>query len=296
MAPGEPTQGGASRVTTISPVTTVAQHLAEVMRVSPAALLSDFDGTLSPVAATPSAAVIAPGVAEALRALTERVDVVGIVTGRGATDAMAKVAVPDLLYVGNHGLEWFEDGAHHVHPAGIGAESALPDALREIEQELMARVPLDGVIFENKVYSASIHYRLAADPQHTGDILHGIVNDVASAYGLWVSPGKMVVELRPGERINKGSAVRRLAEERKCRSMAFLGDDVTDTDAFVVLHELRAQANMETCSVGVLTADTHPLVVDHSDYLLDGVTDVVAMLEELVHLLPVQSRLVGEGS
>jgi trehalose 6-phosphate phosphatase len=283
-------------VTTISPVSTVAQHLAGMLRVSPAALLSDFDGTLSPVAATPNAAVIAPGVAESLRALATRVDLVGIVTGRGANDAMTKVAVPELVYVGNHGLEWVENGNHHVHPAGAGAESALPDALREIEQALVARVPLDGVIFENKVYSASIHYRLAADPQHTGEVLHEIVNDVARAYGLWVSPGKMVVELRPGERINKGSAVRRLAGEHECRALVFLGDDVTDTDAFIVLRELREESDVLTCSVGVLTADTHPLVVDHSDYLLDGVTDVAAVLEELVQLMPVQPRYGGEGS
>ena len=282
-------------MTTISPVSTVARHLADVLRVAPAALLSDFDGTLSPVAATPNAAVIAPGVAEALRALTERVDVVGIVTGRGVTDAIAKVAVPDLMYVGNHGLEWVEDGNHHVHPAGLGAESALPDALREIEQALAARVPLDGVIFENKIYSASIHYRLAADPQHTGEVLTDIVNDVARAHSLWVSPGKMVVELRPGARINKGSAVQRLADARKCRAMVFFGDDVTDTDAFIVLRELRDESQVLTCSVGVLTADTHPLVVDHSDYLLDGVTDVVAVLEELVRLLPVLPRHEGEG-
>lgn len=282
-------------MTTITPVSTVASHLAGLLQVSPSALLSDFDGTLSPVAPIPAAAVIAPGVAEALRSLSQRIDLVGIVTGRGVTDAMAKIALPELVYVGNHGLEWVEGGAHHVHPAGSGAEAALPDALREIEHALAARISLDGVILENKVYSASIHYRLTADPLRTEAVLNDIVNDVARSHDLWVSPGKMVVELRPGARINKGTAVRRMAEEHGCRAMVFFGDDVTDTDAFIVLRELREQREVQTCSVGVLTADTHQLVVDHSDFLLDGVTDVVAVLEELANLLPSQHGASAKG-
>jgi trehalose 6-phosphate phosphatase len=95
-----------------------------------------------------------------------------------------------------------------------------------------------------------------------------------------------VVELRPGERINKGTAVRRLANDHQSRAMVFLGDDVTDTDAFIVLRELRADGRVDTVSVGVLTPDTHPLVIDHSDYLLDGVNDVVAVLEALASRLP----------
>jgi len=273
-------------VTSLSSVTDVAHHLAAVLTAQPSALFSDFDGTLSPVAPTPDSAVAGPGVPATLRALANRLSIVGIVTGRGIDDVMARVAVPDLLYVGNHGLEWFENDAHHVHPAGLDAEAGLPEALREVEHRLAAHVSLDGVIFENKRYSGSIHYRLAAEPGKTGEVLEPILQEVATDYGFWVSCGKMVYELRPGASVNKGSAVRRIVTERKLRSAVFLGDDVTDADAFMVLRALREEEGIATCSVGVLTLDTDQRVIANSDFLLDGVDDVVSMLLALSGLLP----------
>ena len=50
----------------------------------------------------------------------------------------------------------------------------------------------------------------------------------------------MVFELRPGAQVNKGSAVKSIIEERHLKSAVFLGDDVTDADAFKVLREVRA--------------------------------------------------------
>ena len=273
-------------VTSLSSVTDVANHLADLLNAHPSAVFSDFDGTLSPVAPTPDAAVAAPGVPETLRALADRVSLVGIVTGRGIDDVMSRVSVADLLYVGNHGLEWLENDEHHVHPAGLEAESGLPEALREIEHRLKAHMPLEGVIFENKRYSGSIHYRLSAEPGKTGDVLGPITREIASEYGFWVSDGKMVMELRPGAMVNKGSAVHRIVTERHLQSAVFLGDDVTDADAFVVLNTLRKEQGIRTCSVGVLTLDTDQRVIDNSDFLLDGVDDVVSMLLELVALLP----------
>lgn len=274
-------------MSSLSSVTDVAQHLARLLANQPSALFSDFDGTLSPVAPTPDSAEAAPGVPETLRALADRMSLVSIVTGRGVDDVVNRVGVPDLLYVGNHGLEWLEDDEHHVHPAGLEAEGGLPEALREIQHRLEAHVPLDGVIFENKRYSGSIHYRLTVDPGKTGEALGPIARDIASEYGFWVSDGKMVMELRPGATVNKGSAVQRIVTERSLRSAVFLGDDVTDADAFVALRELRKGGEFDARSVGVLTLDTDQRVIDASDFLLDGVDDVVSMLLELVDLLPV---------
>ncbi len=273
-------------MTSLSSVTDVAHHLARLLGARPSGLFSDFDGTLSPVAPTPPSAEAAPGVSETLRQLASRVSLAGIVTGRGVDDVMRRVAVPDLLYVGNHGLEWFENNEHHVHPAGLEAEGGLPEALREIEHRLEAHISLEGVIFENKRYSGSIHYRLTTEPGKTGDVLEPIVQEIASEYGFWVSDGKMVMELRPSASVNKGSAVRRIVTDRQLKSAVFLGDDVTDADAFVVLRELRQELGVQTCSVGVLTLDTDQRVIDNSDFLLDGVDDVVSMLLELVDLLP----------
>ncbi len=269
----------------VSTIAEVAEAVAAVLRQAPSALLSDFDGTLSPVSPTPDAAVAAPGVAEILAALASKLALTAIVTGRGIADASRRVAAPGLVYVGNHGLEWLADGEHHVHPAGQTAQQVLAEALRDIEQRLTAHVSLDGVIFEDKVYSASIHYRLAPDPPAVREVLEPAMREVAAEYGFWVSDGKMVFELRPGEAVNKGSATRLLLTDRDIRAAVFLGDDVTDADAFRVLREMRDEDGIASLSVGVLTLDTAPQVIEAADYLLDGVDDVVSMLLTVNDLL-----------
>jgi trehalose 6-phosphate phosphatase len=271
---------------TVSKRTDVAEAIANALSHAPGGLFSDFDGTLSPVAPTPDSAEPAPGVLETLGVMATKVATVGIVTGRGIADVKARVNVPGLVYVGNHGLEWQEGDEHHVHPAGLAAQAVLPEALREVEQRLVAHVSNEGVIFEDKVYSGSIHYRLAPDPGAVRDVLEPILRDIAGEYGFWVSDGKMVFELRPGEAINKGSAVRQMIHDRDLKSAVFLGDDVTDADAFQVLQELRKERGIATVTVGVLTLDTDPRVIEASDYLLDGVDDVVSMMLELESLLP----------
>lgn len=276
------TQGTHSVAEVVEAVVSLLQH-------RPSAVLSDFDGTLSPVAATPDAAVPAPGVPELLRQLATQVDVVGIITGRGIADAHPRMGVDEILYVGNHGLESLKGGEHHVHPAGMQAMKVLPEALRDIELRLRAHVSLEGVIFEDKVYSASIHYRVAPDPGAVRTALEPIIRDIADDYGFWVSDGKMVFELRAGATVNKGTAVRQIIHDDRLQAAIFLGDDVTDADAFRVLHELRRESSIHTLAIGVLTLDTDPRVVESSDYLLGSVDDVVEML------LQVSTQLAAKG-
>lgn len=271
-------------------VSEVAAAVIELLAQRPSAVLSDFDGTLSPVSPTPAAAVPAPGVPELLRQLASQLDVVGIVTGRGIADARERMGVDEILYVGNHGLESFRNGQHHVHPAGMQAKEVLPEVLRDIEQRLGAHVSLEGVIFEDKVYSASIHYRIAPDPGAVREALEPIITEVAEEFGFWVSDGKMIFELRAGETVNKGTAVRQIIHDEGLKAAIFLGDDVTDADAFRVLHEIRRESSVHTLAIGVLTLDTDPRVIDSSDYLLGSVDDVVEML------LQVSTHLGTQGN
>ena len=87
----------------------------------------------------------------------------GIVTGRGAQDARTTAGMPDLLVVGNHGLEWLEPGAGEPIPApGLEWISAALDGLMAEARDALGD---PGVTLDHKGLSGTIHYRMAADPE-----------------------------------------------------------------------------------------------------------------------------------
>lgn len=258
---------------------------APVLARRPAGLFSDFDGTLSPMYETPGGAQVHPDAPAALAGIAASLQVAGIVTGRAARDAQQKVGVDELLYVGNHGLESLYHGQHEIHPVGQASSAAITTAMEEIEAELKVEVATGGVLFENKALSASIHFRLAADPMTVGDHLLPIAKRVADSHGLVITTGKMIVELRPSATISKGSALKQIVEQHGLKGAIFLGDDVTDVDGFRALHELRDAGTISALSVGVITLDTNPSVIEASDVLLNGVDQTVAYLQRLQALL-----------
>lgn len=265
----------------VTPVDQVVERLVTLLKDGRAGLFTDFDGTLSPLASTPGGAKIEPSASRALRELATRIEVVGIVTGRAADDARERAGLPDLLYVGNHGLEWRFREQHTVHPAGIAAEKVLAGALLAIQERLAQVTSLDGVIFENKRFSGSVHYRLSEDPLILGRALASIAADVTEEFGLRLSGGKLVFELRPQAAVHKGTAIEDLVTLHHLDAAVFFGDDVTDVDGFLSLHRMAEQTGTRVCGIGVLTADTAPSVVESSDLLLDGVDGVVATLNGL---------------
>jgi trehalose 6-phosphate phosphatase len=274
----------------VTPVDQVVERLAHLLGRARAGLFTDFDGTLSPLASTPAGATIDPSASLALRELVTRIEVVGIVTGRAADDARERVGIPDLLYVGNHGLEWTYHGEHAVHPAGLATEKVLTSALLAIQKRLRAVASLDGVIFENKRLSGSVHYRLSEDPLTVGNALASIAAEVADEYGLRLSGGKMVFELRPQAPVNKGTAIEELISRYILDSAVFFGDDITDVDGFLALHRVAQHSETAVCSIGVLTADTARSVIESSDILLDGVQGVAETLHGLNQRLRAAGR------
>ena len=93
---------------TDAPLSRALALSADALAAEPAGLLTDFDGTLSPIVHDPFMAGLVDGADGALEALAERLAVVAIVTGRMPLDARRLVGVPGVLVVGNHGTEWLD--------------------------------------------------------------------------------------------------------------------------------------------------------------------------------------------
>jgi len=259
----------------------LADRCRAVLANRPSALLSDIDGTLSEIAPTPDAASVDEGIRASLRALAARLDLVAAITGRAAAGASAMVGVDDLLYVGNHGMERLERGQWAPHRLAAGSDARIADALAEIEEEILGTATGEGVLLEPKGLTASIHYRLSPDPETAAALLRTIARGAAARRGLRVTDGRAVLELRPDIPVDKGTAVAELIRERGLRGAIFIGDDLTDVDAFMSLRYSRSAAAIDALSIGVVGPETPPAVRDLADVTVDGVPGVAALLAAL---------------
>ena len=211
-------------------------QLASVVGARRPALFFDFDGTLSEIVDQPGAATLVDGAAEALRALAALYPV-AVLSGRDLADIRDRVGIPGLWYAGSHGFEMIgPDGTHHSNETAAQAIPILADAAAELTEMLSG---ISGVSVEHKRYAVAVHYRNAA-PDAAGAVT-AAVHDVGRRSGLKVTAGRKVVELRPQVDWDKGKTLEWIVEKvagQEPLLPIFLGDDLTDEDAFdSVLHD-----------------------------------------------------------
>ena len=261
----------------------------------PAALVTDIDGTVSEIAPRPEEATVPEPARDALHRLNRHLACVGVVTGRSAAAAATLVKVPGLTYVGNHGLERLHGDAIWHHPQAEASAKAIGSALVEIAEIARAAGIEDGILAEDKHLSASVHYRLAPDPETARSVLLGAAEEVAARHGLRVTEGRFVVEIRPQVRVHKGTAIETLVTERGLKGVVFLGDDVTDVDAFNAVWSLRELGAIAGLTVGVLAAETADAVLAASDVLVPDVGACVDLLVALADRLEEVHETTGAG-
>ncbi len=253
----------------------------EVLSATPSALATDIDGTISPIAATPETAYVIPAAIEALEALSARLDLIFILTGRTALEAELMIDLPGILYVGNHGLERRSNKKTSDNLIAIESIEAIRSALVDVELEIEAQDIADGILVENKNLTASIHYRLSPARDRIGPTLGTIIHRAAVNHGLRMTEGRYVFELRPQVAVNKGTAAFDVIKEHGIKGIVFLGDDVTDIDAFRVIRRSREEGSVRGISIAVNSSETQSVVLEEADDVVEGVEGVVRLLQEL---------------
>lgn len=261
------------------------ERCLEVLRAEPAGLLTDIDGTISQIAATPEEAVVVEPARGALLRLNRHLELVGVVTGRSVASGEGLVKVSGLTYVGNHGLERLRDGETWHNPIAVANEDGIRTALIELGDVARAAGLADGVLVEDKRLSGSVHYRLTTDPKAARDVLLPAAQAAAERHRLRVTEGRLVIEIRPVVQVNKGTAVADLVAECGLRAMVFLGDDLTDVDAFLAVRSLRAEGTIAGLTVGVLAPETAEAVLAASDVTVPNVEACVQLLVSLADRL-----------
>lgn len=251
----------------------------------PRGFLTDIDGTLSPVAPTPDQARLYRGVRPLLRECLGAFDLVAAISGRPALDARRMIGVSRMTYIGNHGMETLKPRARspQVTPEARAYQAAIADALHEARQRLDGRV--DELLFENKGVTASIHYRLAADPERARATIRKALDPLVRRHHLRVTEGRMVVEIRPPIDRDKGTSVVALAREHALACAVYLGDDRTDEDAFRALRALRASGECVGIAVAVGHAEAPASLLDSADITLSSIAEVPRFIRWMLRTL-----------
>ncbi len=254
--------------------------LDEVLQVASSdrlGLMLDFDGTLSSIAPTPEEATISPAAAASLARLVRRLPLVCVISGRSLRDVRDKVAVNGAVYVGNHGAEYGDASGYWVAPEAEQYRERVHDVL----EQLRAQADLPGLVWDDKQYSVSVHYRLAEDPAAAALALSAALESARAQDDLDVFWGKMVLEIRAPVGTHKGDAVRRLVRSHELDAAIYLGDDVTDVDALEALAELRSSGAIEAAGIAVGGDDSPKELLAAADYYANGVPQVEAFLDWL---------------
>ncbi len=247
------------------------------------AVFLDYDGTLTPIADRPELAVLGEPVRETVRDLARLCPVV-VVSGRDRADVQRLVGLDSLVYAGSQGFDIAgPDGFTMQHEEGADYASVLGQAEAELRQRLGG---VAGVLIEPKRYALAVHYRLAATDDHPR--VEMAVDQVAAAHPrLRKTGGKMVFELRPRLAWDKGKAVlwllTALGLDRPDVLPFYLGDDLTDEDAFAAL------ANQ---GIGIVVGDP-PAAAISARYRLDHPEEVRRFLAELIAIQRARQGPVG---
>lgn len=205
-----------------------------IPRVKERVLMLDYDGTLAPFQVWPERAVPYPGVVEAMKELMEDGGTrVVIVSGRRAEDLVPLLALetrPEIW--GGHGWErLLPSGELKTQDPSAADKLALEEALQSVQE-----LERGGARIERKPASLALHWR--------GLPALAVAEIQEQAHAAWarlVRGGLEMLSFDGGLELrvkgsNKQHAVKAvLSETAEDSAVAYLGDDITDEDAFATV-------------------------------------------------------------
>lgn len=219
-------------------------------------LAFDYDGTLAPIVAHPDQARLRPTTRSLLEQLG-RIYPCAVISGRARLDALERLGnIQRWAATGNHGADVL--GGTEPYELKVRQWGSL------IRDALTGHA---GLLVEDKRFSISIHYRNAVDQRAALAAIERIVRQLDGAR---ILGGKMVVNVIPADAPHKGIALDCMRRWAVCDTAIYVGDDVTDEDAFSLPPE-----EVLSIRVGSSTAT-------RASYFVEAQSDVDRLLTMLV--------------
>jgi len=248
---------------------------------SSTAIVTDVDGTISEIVPTPDEAMVTESMQNALIKLHEKFQLVAVVSGRSVLNAREMVGVEGLLYVGNHGMEFLKNNHLSMDPQ---VEKYLPQIKKtgkKIKEGDLSRI--NGLIFEDKGICYSIHYRCSHSPENVREKILNTLQKDPECKNLNISEGRRLVELKPPVNCDKGTILHGVIDQYNLKKIIYLGDDITDSDAFNKLKELENEGKIEGAGILVRSSEIPSYVKKHSSFFVNDVDEVLKFFQWLLN-------------
>ncbi|XP_064979651.1 probable trehalose-phosphate phosphatase 6 [Musa acuminata AAA Group] len=256
MKASSPTHAKASTALASAPA---YEHSASIMR-HPSALIEfeqimsatdgkqiviflDYDGTLSPIVDDPDSAFMSDAMRAAVKEVA-RCFPTAIVSGRCRSKVYDFVRLTELCYAGSHGMDIKVPKRYtkKKRPVLFQPASEFLPMINEVHRALLEETKsIPGAKVENNKFCVSVHYRCVDEKRWSG-LLEQVLSVINEYPKLRMTRGRMVWEIRPTIKWDKGKALEFLLESlgfADCKRAVplYIGDDCTDEDAFKVLRD-----------------------------------------------------------
>ena len=237
------------------------------------AVITDIDGTISKIVLDPYEATVSQIMKVTLKKLVNKFQLVGVITGRNVKNAEEMLEVKGLLYIGSHGLEYLKNGEIYIEPE---VEQYLP-LIQKIAQNIQAEEELcsiKNILFQEKGLCFTVHYRKCEDPEGTHRKILDTLKGLEGLEKFKVAEGRKVVEIRPKIGHDKGTILEKILFENRIEKVIYLGDDVTDVDAFNKLNELKENGKVNGAGIVVVSEEVPESVKENASFYVNGVNEV----------------------
>jgi len=224
--------------------------------------------------ARPEDARLDPALEPTLERLRAATGSVVVISGRDRK--FLEERVKGLLTVGSYGLEMPETMSRSGLPDGFPV-AAVRGRLELARQEMEA-TPSTGARLEVKPWGLALHYR-GAGPGFDEARVMRLAEEVADRHGLVVHEGRLVLELKPREAVDKGRALSLVAAHVQPSAVVFVGDDLGDVPAWETTHRLGER--IPSLAVGIGSPELPGAALASCDLVLGDRGQLGRFLEEL---------------
>jgi len=237
----------------------------------------DYDGTLTPIVQRPEMAVLSDEMRATVVRLASHCPV-AVISGRDLPDIRDHVGIDTIFYAGSHGFDIAgPKGTPMENQLGMDFLPVLDQAEKALKEVLNG---ITGARIERKKFSIAVHYREVE--KDAVPAVEAVIGKVLEEHQeLRKSHGKKVYELQPRIDWHKGKALLWLLEKLELdtpKTFSFyIGDDITDEDAFRVLDDR---------GLGIVVVEgSEPTRRTHARYALKNPQVVQDFLEALTYLV-----------